>query len=155
MASQAGIDLIALIHEELLKSAKLTGIWENKLRRIERGDYSPAEFIAELKEMVNQIVFTVLSDNTPRHINIEKEKEREKAQEKPKAKRKPREKKEKITTLEAIKCPKCGTGHIIKGKTAYGCSNYASGCDMRLSFEQFPATLTPQQLYDSLKKISK
>lgn len=155
MASQAGIDLIALIHEELLKSAKLTGIWENKLRRIERGDYSPAEFIAELKEMVNQIVFTVLSDNTPRHINIEKEKEREKAQEKPKAKRKPREKKEKITMLEAIKCPKCGTGHIIKGKTAYGCSNYASGCDMRLSFEQFPATLTPQQLYDSLKKISK
>ena len=52
----AGVDLIATIRDELLKSAKLTGLWENKLRRIERGDYSPAEFIGELKEMITRIV---------------------------------------------------------------------------------------------------
>ncbi|MDE6270820.1 MAG: DNA topoisomerase III, partial [Muribaculaceae bacterium] len=49
----AGVDLIDTIRDELLKSAKLTGLWENKLRRIERGDYSPAEFIDELKQMIS------------------------------------------------------------------------------------------------------
>ncbi len=68
MATQAGIDLIATINEELLKSAKLTGLWENKLRRIERGQYSPAEFIAELKTLIRQIVINVLSDNSGRRI---------------------------------------------------------------------------------------
>ena len=67
-ASQAGIDLIATINEELLKSAKLTGLWENKLRRIERGEFSAAEFISELKVLINDIVINVLSDNTSRHI---------------------------------------------------------------------------------------
>ena len=45
LATQAGIDLIATIQEELLKSAKLTGLWENKLRRIERGEYSAAHAV--------------------------------------------------------------------------------------------------------------
>ncbi len=74
MASQAGIDLIGTIHDELLKSAKLTGIWENKLRRIERGQYSAAEFIDELKVMINEIVLNVLRDQSHRHINVEEEK---------------------------------------------------------------------------------
>lgn len=74
MASQAGIDLINTIHDELLKSAKLTGIWENKLRRIERGQYSAAEFIDELKVMINEIVLNVLRDQSQRHINVEEEK---------------------------------------------------------------------------------
>lgn len=68
--TQAGIDLIATIKEELLKSASLTGIWENKLRRISRGEYSPSEFIAELKEMINQIVLDVLNDSAARRIEI-------------------------------------------------------------------------------------
>lgn len=74
MASQAGIDLINTIHDELLKSAKLTGLWENKLRRIERGQYSAAEFIDELKVMINEIVLNVLKDQSNRHIKVEEEK---------------------------------------------------------------------------------
>ncbi len=70
MASQTGIDLIATINQELLKSAKLTGIWENKLRRIERGEYSAGEFIGELKALINDIVLNVLGDNTPRKIEV-------------------------------------------------------------------------------------
>ncbi len=70
MASQAGIDLIATINEELLKSAKLTGIWENKLRRIERGQYSASEFIDELKTMISNIVFNVMSDNSLHRIEV-------------------------------------------------------------------------------------
>lgn len=70
-ATDAGIQLIDTINEELLKSAKLTGIWENKLRRIERGDYSAADFLSELKQMMGKIVVDVLSDNTSRRIVTE------------------------------------------------------------------------------------
>ncbi|MDE6715689.1 MAG: DNA topoisomerase 3 [Muribaculaceae bacterium] len=71
VATEAGVELIATINEELLKSAKLTGLWENKLRRIERGDYRADTFINELKELISQIVINVLSDNTVHIFNIE------------------------------------------------------------------------------------
>lgn len=148
MASQAGIDLIATINEELLKSAKLTGLWENKLRRIERGDYSAAEFISELKSLISDIVVNVLSDNSAHRIVIEDDKKERKPAKKS---RKPCEKKP-IESIEKIKCPKCKKGHLLKGKTAYGCSEYKSGCDLRLTFQHYPAELTPQQLYDLLRK---
>ena len=107
MASQAGIDLIATIRDELLKSAKLTGIWENKLRRIERGDYSAAEFIAELKTQIGEIVINVLNDNSARRIETTADdKDGDKPKPKPKTKRAPRKK--KIESLDAIPCPVCG-----------------------------------------------
>ena len=151
MASQAGIDLIATIRDELLKSAKLTGLWENKLRRIERGDYSAPEFISELKTQISEIVINVLTDNSSRRIETTEEKpEKPKKEAKPKAKRSPRKK--KIETLDAIVCPDCGKGHIIKGRTAYGCSRYAEGCGCRLTFDKYPDTLTPAQLAEKIKK---
>lgn len=69
-ATQAGIDLISIIKEELLKSAKLTGIWENRLRQIEKKQYSAEEFIAQLKQMINEVVISVLSDNSNRRITV-------------------------------------------------------------------------------------
>ena len=62
-ATEAGIALIDTIKVDLLKSAKLTGIWENRLRKIEKGEYEASEFIAELKQQISQIVYDVLSDN--------------------------------------------------------------------------------------------
>jgi DNA topoisomerase-3 len=151
VATQAGIDLISTIHEELLKSAKLTGLWENKLRRIERGDYSAAEFLSELKQMVSQIVYNVLNDNSGFQIKVEQKPEKPAKADKPKKETKPRApRKKKVTDLSKIKCPKCGKGYIIKGRTAYGCSNYSKGCDMLLPFTQYSAELTPQELYDKL-----
>lgn len=70
-ATQAGIDLISLIKEELLKSAKLTGIWESRLRQIERGSYSADEFISQLKTMITEITRAVLSDNSNRRIEAQ------------------------------------------------------------------------------------
>lgn len=67
-ATQAGIELISIINEELLKSAKLTGIWEGRLRRIESGDYSATEFIAQIKEMIQQITHSVMTDASNRTI---------------------------------------------------------------------------------------
>ena len=66
--TETGIQLISLIHEELLKSAELTGIWEKKLRQIERHEYDAATFIAELKQMVMDIVMTVMRDTSNRHV---------------------------------------------------------------------------------------
>ena len=145
VATQAGIDLIGLIKEELLKSAKLTGIWENKLRRIERGEYSPLEFMNELKAMMNEIVLAVLNDNSNRRIVIEEEKKAaQKKESKPRAPR--------IKSIEGIICPKCGVGHLLKGRTAYGCSRFREGCDLRLPFEDFPETLTPTRLRTAISR---
>lgn len=160
MVTQAGIDLIATINEELLKSAKLTGLWENKLRQIERGSYSAPEFIDELKEMMRKIVHNVLSDNSMRKIEVEDDKgesgkkgKENTAEEKPKkapAKRKPA-----VKSLEEIVCPVCGKGHLLKGKTAYGCSCFREGCTLRLPFEEYPAELTPAKLAAAVKKAFK
>lgn len=89
----AGIQLIDTIQDDLLKSPKLTGIWENKLRRIERGDYEAADFIDELKAMINEIVLTVYRDNSARKIDIDKPAENAKPARKAsrKAKSKPAE----------------------------------------------------------------
>jgi DNA topoisomerase-3 len=70
IATQTGIDLIGIIQEELLKSAELTGIWENKLRRIERNEYQAAEFLGELKQMVAQIVWNVKNDRSSRMVTV-------------------------------------------------------------------------------------
>lgn len=59
--TDTGRELIATIHEELLKSAELTGIWERKLRQIEKGEYEAQTFISELKSMVTDIVSSVLN----------------------------------------------------------------------------------------------
>lgn len=164
LPTQAGIDLIDLIADPLLKSAKLTGLWENKLRRIERGQYPAPEFMAELKAQISAIVIAVLSDNSQRRIQIpdsekgatEKAAAKKSSTQKPDAPkaRAPR-KKTTIETLEQIKCPDCGKGHLLRGRTAYGCSRYAEGCGLRLPFDQYPADATPAHISSLVKKRKK
>lgn len=152
-ASQAGIDLIATINEELLKSAKLTGLWENKLRRIERGEFSAADFISELKVLINEIVINVLNDNSSRRIDVEsavpEKKKKEKDTQEPEKKRKssPR-----VKNLEEIKCPVCGSGFVLKGKTAYGCSRFKEGCGFRIDFTECGSDLTPARVASYIRK---
>lgn len=61
-ATQVGIDLIHIIISPLLKSAELTGLWEKKLREIERGDFTAQQFLEELKTMTAQVVYDVKSN---------------------------------------------------------------------------------------------
>ena len=160
LPTPAGIELIATINDKLLKSAELTGLWENKLRRIERGDYSAGEFISELKEMISQIVMNVLRDNSNRKIIVEQQSEKKSSaksgddgkETQPKA---PRKRKPAVKSLEEIVCPKCGQGHLLKGRSAYGCSRFREGCDMTLPFEMFPAYLTPAKLATAINKLKK
>ena len=151
MATATGIELIDTIHEELLKSCELTGIWEKKLRDIEHKTYDPAEFINGLKEQINKIVIDVLSDNSSRRVTILTEEELKKkpaAKKKAPAKKASTTKKAETATAPATTavapadpligkpCPVCGKGVIIKGKTAYGCSNWKAGCQYRKPFDQ-------------------
>ena len=149
MATPTGMELIGLIREELLKSAELTGIWEKKLRQIEKNTYDAKTFLDELKQMVTDIVHTVLADNTNRRVTLIKEEEEKKADRKknvskpsPKKKASQAEATKKQTPApaeahpdtpikEGAPCPVCGKGHIIKGKTAYGCSEWRNGCTFR------------------------
>ena len=152
--TMAGIQLIDTIHEPLLKSASLTGLWEKKLREIERGEYSAAQFIAELKQMIGEIVLNVLRDNTGGSIAVEQGKPAKPksptaagGEEKPKKPRAPR-----IKSIEEIPCPVCGKGHLVKGHTAYGCSEFRNGCHTVLPFTEYPADLTPAKLARLVKK---
>lgn len=153
-ASKGGIELINIIGVELLKSAKLTGLWENKLRRIERGDYNSQDFITELKTMINQIVIEVLSDNSQHKIQTDQQATKGDAPEKNKSKAtgssKPRA--PRITKLEQVMCPVCKQGHIVKGRTAYGCSRFREGCKMLLPFSEYSAELTPSKLNKEIQK---
>lgn len=156
IATPTGVELIQIIHEELLKSAELTGIWEKKLREIEKRTYNAGQFLEELKQMVSEIVMSVLSDNSNRHITIQapvpekgKGEKAAAASDKPKKepkKRAPRKSATKKTEQAAAEkqpadalvgqpCPLCGKGTVIKGKTAYGCSEWKSGCTFRKPFE--------------------
>jgi DNA topoisomerase-3 len=141
-ATVTGIQLIQTIQEDLIKSAELTGIWEKKLRQIEKNEYEPKVFLDELKLMVTKIVTNVKSDRgkvitIEEAIKEEKEKEPKKKRNtstKKKPEKKETGKKEKEPEIPEI-CPVCGKGKVIKGKTAYGCSEWKSGCTFRLPFK--------------------
>ena len=156
IATPTGIELIDLIREELLKSCELTGIWEKKLRDIEHKKYDAAQFIEELKAQIAEIVRDVLSDSTNRRVTVLSEQDLKKKMA-PKAKTAPKPAPATPKTpvaqqppvapqtpaapqaapaapadpLVGQKCPLCGEGHIIKGKTAYGCSRWKEGCTWR------------------------
>ena len=159
VATPTGIQLIDTIHEKLLTSVELTGIWEKKLRDIEHHRYQPAQFIEELKQQVGEIVSDVMHDNSNRTIEGEAPDEKPVKPKSPegvgaanaKGKTRTRRASTKTKTTSESKsvatkvktrepnegdvCPKCGQGHIIKGKSAYGCSRWREGCDYRVSFE--------------------
>lgn len=163
-----GVELIATIHDELLKSAELTGLWEKKLRQIERGTYEARTFLDELKQLVHQVVYNVLSDQSGRTITIEqpaaepakkerkpRTKQAETTSQEPQAKPKRTKKVETSATDTSIPhCPLCGKGTLLRGKSAYGCSEYKNGCTFRLDYATYGHDLTDQQLIALVKKMA-
>ena len=142
-ATPTGVELIGVIKEELLKSAELTGQWENKLRRIEHHDYSAQQFIAELKQMVCELVDTVLRDANPRRVTASASTQlpaqltAKKGESTTAAATAPPNEKPKRKVIRAgSPCPQCGEGKVLKGKTAYGCSRWKEGCTWRKPFKK-------------------
>jgi len=137
-ATITGIQLINTIQNEMLKSAELTGQWEKKLREIELGNYEVNQFMAELKNMVVGIVWDVKSRKNISQIEVvdeKKDKKRKKVQDNAKT-----ENKKELT------CPKCKEGRILKGKSAWGCTNWANDCKIRIPFEYAGKKLTDKQI---------
>ena len=181
IATPTGMELIGTIQEELLKSAELTGLWEKKLRQIEKGTYEARTFLEELKQLVCQIVSNVFSDTSARSITIQEavaEKQTETKEKKnpaaakekaPKSDGAPKGKaaKEKDVAkkdtspgsetkalpennLQApsvkLVCPICHKGTILRGKMAYGCSEYKSGCTFRMDYSTYGPNLSDEEL---------
>ena len=135
--TQMGIDLIATIQFDLLKSAELTGQWEKKLRDIEKGTFPASQFIDELKQMVGNVVLEVMKENPTQRLVTDVQEQPKKQPSKPKTS-KPKATKSTAkppVITEGAPCPNCGKGVIIKGRTAYGCSLWREGCDWRQPFE--------------------
>ncbi len=127
-----GMELIRVINNEILKSAEMTGKWEFKLRQIEKGEYQAEAFLTEMKQMVSDLVVQVRSESAQRitiasHAAV-------------------------VEKDDKIVCPKCKTGTMLKGKAAFGCSNYKSGCDMKVPFELMGKKLTEAQIKSLLEK---
>ena len=144
VATATGIELIDTIKEDLLKSCELTGIWEKKLRDIEHGKYDAALFVNELKIQITNIVNEVLADNNRRLTILSDDDLKKKRNKGTEKKNTTKNKKDKSITTEipandsiiGMACPVCGIGHVIKGKTAYGCDRWREGCSFRLNFKK-------------------
>ena len=129
-----GMELIMTINNDLLKSAEMTGNWEFKLRQIEKGDYQAEQFLQEMKQMVGDLVQQVKNESGKR-IALETA-----------------ETKEKKTANSVLECPKCKSGNMLKGKAAFGCSNFKNGCDFKVPFELMGKKLTDAQIRSLLEK---
>ncbi len=140
LPTQTGIQLIDIIKNQLLKSAELTGQWEKKLKEIERGEHKAGTFINSMKKMVDQLVYEVRTEQTTKRISAENNKSVTKKTTQKKA------------GIQSITCPKCKKGKILKGKKAYGCSNYKNGCDLVLPFEFKGKKISENQYIRLLKK---
>ena len=144
LPTQIGIQLIDTIQNELLKSAELTGMWEKQLKDIEKGTYSAAQFIANMKKMVDALVYEVRSE--AQRANISHIKTVQKSEIKKEIKKK--------AGIISETCPKCKSGHIIKGKSAFGCSDYKNGCRFVLPFKFKDKKISEKQYIRLLQKGS-
>ncbi|MDG5491982.1 type IA DNA topoisomerase [Psychroserpens sp. SPM9] len=139
-----GIALIDTIQNELLKSAELTGLWEKQLKDIEKGEFSASLFIKNMKKMVDDLVYEVRSETTRANISqaiVVKQ-------------RQAKVKQTKAAGISAEACPKCKNGQLIKGKSAYGCNQFKSGCDFVLPFKNFGKKISEKQFIRLLQKGS-
>ncbi|MGB0929269.1 MAG: DNA topoisomerase 3 [Chitinophagales bacterium] len=170
LPTEVGIQLIDTIQNDLLKSAMLTGQWEKQLREIEQGKFSAKVFINNMKTMVEKLVKEVKNSNlrvqiqssNVRNGNSPNFKSRDTFKEKKllkiqaqssNANSKTKEKKTNVksgnTSSDAIVgsiCPKCQSGTLLKGKTAFGCNKWKSGCNFRLPFSFKNKTISDKQL---------
>ena len=141
LPTQTGIQLISTIQNELLKSAELTGQWEKRLKEIEQGNFNAGTFIKNMKKMVDNLVYEVRSET--RRANISSTIATKNSVKKITTKK---------TGITAEKCPKCKNGTILKGTTAYGCSDYKNGCTLRIPFSFLDKKISENQYIRLLKK---
>lgn len=150
-ATVTGMGLIDTIQSDLLKSPELTGQWEYKLRQIEKGAYSITQFKDELVEMVVNLTNEVMSIHGKKIEIIAPVASQDPTLQKVPAEKRETKKPEPLV-IEGRACPKCQTGKIMKGKSAYGCSRFKEGCTLIIPFQFMQKKLTDKQISDLLEK---
>ncbi len=145
-----GIQLVDTIQNDLLKSVELTGIWEQKLRQIERGEYEARVFVDEMKKLVTDLVHEVRSDN---HSSIPISKDKPEENKKTRKKKTNSNKKNTAKKTKLIlTCPQCQKGQMLKGKKAFGCSKYKEGCTFLIPFDVLKEKYESTELNETLLK---
>ena len=151
LPTETGIKLIDTIQNELLKSAELTGRWEKQLKEIEKGVYHAGTFIKNMKQLVDHLVYEVRTEKKRANIShVIKTKNEVPVTTKSSIAEKPKNK--KANTMEGSMCPKCKNGTLLKGKTAFGCSDYNNGCRFRLPFHFKGKKISENQYIRLLQK---
>ena len=147
LPTQTGIDLINIIDNELLKSAELTGRWEKRLKEIERGEFSAATFINNMKKMVDELVYEVRSNKSSKRISsvIANDKSMKQSATS-NADASSKKATTKTKNVAGKMCPKCKKGQLLKGSSAFGCSEYKNNCDFKIPFEIFGKKVSENQL---------
>ncbi len=143
-ATETGTQLIDTIQDELLKSAELTGQWEKKLREIEAGSHSAKQFVADMKNMVTQLVEAVRKAPSGKRIAAPARTTNRRFSKTKKTRI--HKKKATANILTEQHCPRCRNGKLLKGKAAYGCSRYKEGCEFRLPFSFMEKNIPEKQL---------
>ncbi|QOD61271.1 DNA topoisomerase 3 [Polaribacter haliotis] len=147
LPTQTGIDLINIIDNELLKSAELTGRWEKRLKEIERGEFNAGTFINNMKKMVDELVYEVRSNTSKKRISSNATAKEEKQTTNSKTK-----KPAKSKQVAGKTCPKCKKGQLLKGSSAFGCSEYKNNCDLKIPFEVYGKKISENQLIRLIDK---
>ncbi|MEZ5039309.1 MAG: DNA topoisomerase 3 [Saprospiraceae bacterium] len=160
LPTQTGIQLIDTIKNELLKSAELTGQWEKELREIEQGTFAAPQFIDNMKAMVSNLVTEVKNDQStlriaPQHTESNKQHRQQSPPDGRPQKKAPAAKSSAKTANTVsptdLHCPKCRKGKLLKGKNAYGCSEWKAGCGFRLPFAFKEKEIPENQLLRLMK----
>ncbi|WP_438976808.1 DNA topoisomerase 3 [Polaribacter sp.] len=147
--TQTGIDLINIIDNELLKSAELTGRWEKRLKEIERGEFNAGTFINNMKKMVDELVYEVRSNSSKKRISSNTSVISSAVENSTKSKTK---KSTKSKTVAGKTCPKCKTGKLLKGSSAYGCSEYKNNCSFKIPFKIYDKKVSENQIIRLISK---
>ncbi len=144
LPTEIGVLLIETIQNELLKSAELTGQWEKQLKKIEKGEFSAGSFIKNMKKMVDNLVYEVRSESRSAKISATTSLSQKKVTKAINSK----------SGMVGQKCPKCKNGSLLKGNTAYGCSNFKNGCNFILPFRFIDKKISDNQYIRLLTKGS-
>jgi DNA topoisomerase-3 len=150
LPTQTGVDLINIIDNELLKSAELTGRWEKRLKEIERGEFNAGTFINNMKKMVDELVIEVRSNTSKKRISSNTNATVSKETKLPAA---PKSKlAAKSKEVAGKTCPKCKKGTLLKGSSAFGCSEYKNNCTLKIPFEIYGKKVSENQLIRLIDK---
>jgi DNA topoisomerase-3 len=144
LPTPTGIQLIDTIQNELIKSAELTGSWEKQLKDIEKGTFTAAAFIKNMKRMVEALVYEVRSETNNANISHAGSVQKQVAKVEQK----------KAAGILAETCPKCKKATLVKGKLAYGCGAYKAGCDFVLPYIFAEKRISENQYLRLLQKGS-